>query len=109
MTNTPVSVTDFKSAVSFMTSAVTVITTTDVGRDSGMTASSVTSLSADPPLMVACLRSDIPTARAVDQSGYYVVNILGEDQADLAYQFSRPGPDKFTGVATCRTRVPAQP
>ena len=102
MTNAPVSVTDFKSAVSFMTSGVTVITTTDAARDYGMTASSVTSLSADPPLMVACLRSDIPTARAVDQSGYYVVNILGEDQADLAYQFSRPSQDKFTGVATCR-------
>jgi hypothetical protein len=58
---------------------VRAITTTDVARDYGMTASSVTSLSADPPLMVACLRSDIPTARAVDQSGYYVVNILGED------------------------------
>jgi 4-nitrophenol 2-monooxygenase / 4-nitrocatechol 4-monooxygenase, reductase component len=103
--NTPVSVADFKRAVSFMPSGVTVITTTDVARDYGMTASSVTSLSADPPLMVACLRSDIPTARAVDQSGYYVVNILGEDQADLAYQFSRPGPDKFTGVATCRTEA----
>ena len=35
--NTPVSVTDFKRAVSFMTSAVTVITTTDVDRDYGMT------------------------------------------------------------------------
>jgi flavin reductase (DIM6/NTAB) family NADH-FMN oxidoreductase RutF/DNA-binding GntR family transcriptional regulator len=103
--NTPVSAADFKRAVSFMTSAVTVITTANAGRDYGMTASSVTSLSADPPLMVACLRSDIPTARAVDQSGYYVVNILGEDQADLAYQFSRPGPDKFTGVATYRTEA----
>jgi 4-nitrophenol 2-monooxygenase / 4-nitrocatechol 4-monooxygenase, reductase component len=103
--NTPVSAADFKRAVSFMTSAVTVITTANAGRDYGMTASSVTSLSADPPLMVACLRSDIPTARAVDQAGYYVVNILGEDQADLAYQFSRPGPDKFTGVATYRTEA----
>ena len=105
ITNTPVSAADFKRAVSFMTSAVTVITTANAGRDYGMTASSVTSLSADPPLMVACLRSDIPTARAVDQSGYYVVNILDENQADLAYQFSRPGPDKFTGVATYRTEA----
>jgi len=103
--NTPVSAEDFKRAVSFMTSSVAVITTANAGRDYGMTASSVTSLSADPPLMVACLRSDIPTARAVDQSGYYVVNILGEDQADLAYQFSRPSPDKFTGVATFRTEA----
>ena len=82
ITNTPVSAADFKRAVSFMTSAVTVITTANAGCDYGMTASSVTSLSADPPLMVACLRSDIPTARAVDQSGYYVVNILDENQAE---------------------------
>jgi hypothetical protein len=81
MTNAPVSVTDFKSAVSFMTSGVTVITTTDAARDYGMTASSVTSLSADPPLMVACLRSDIPTARAVDQSGYSWATSSGNAKA----------------------------
>ena len=104
-TNTPVPVADFKRAVGFMTSAVTVVTTTDDGRDYGMTASSVTNLSADPPMMVACLRSDIPTARAVDQSGYYVVNVLDENQTDLAYQFSRPAADKFTGAATHRTEA----
>ena len=37
MTNTPVSATDFKRAVGFMTSGVTVITTTDVAQDYGMT------------------------------------------------------------------------
>jgi DNA-binding GntR family transcriptional regulator/flavin reductase (DIM6/NTAB) family NADH-FMN oxidoreductase RutF len=63
-----------------------------------MTASSVTSLSADPPMMLACINNAVPTADAVSRSGRYVVNILGEHQGELAKQFAIASRDKFRSV-----------
>ncbi|MBM7508036.1 DNA-binding GntR family transcriptional regulator [Nocardioides salarius] len=63
-----------------------------------MTASSVTSLSADPPMMLACINSAVPTCDAVSRSGRYVVNILSEGQGDLAHQFATAARDKYRDV-----------
>jgi flavin reductase (DIM6/NTAB) family NADH-FMN oxidoreductase RutF/DNA-binding GntR family transcriptional regulator len=89
----------FRHVVGHLASGVTVITTdTDEARH-GMTASSVTSLSADPPMMLACINNAVPTADAVTRSGRYAVNVLGDGQGDLARQFATASPDKFRGVA----------
>jgi DNA-binding GntR family transcriptional regulator/flavin reductase (DIM6/NTAB) family NADH-FMN oxidoreductase RutF len=77
---------------------VTVLTTRVDDRDHGMTASSVTSLSMDPPMMLACVNNAVPTAAAIARSGRYTVNVLGQGHGDLAYQFASPRPDKFAGV-----------
>jgi flavin reductase (DIM6/NTAB) family NADH-FMN oxidoreductase RutF/DNA-binding GntR family transcriptional regulator len=89
----------FRHVVGHLPSGVTVITTKVGGRRYGMTASSVTSLSADPPMMLACLNNAVPTADAVSRSGAYVVNILGEHQGELAQQFAVASRDKFRSVA----------
>ena len=65
-----------------------------------MTASAVTSLSMDPPMLLVCINDRNPTAHAVSSSRAFAVNILAESQADLAEQFGRPGDDKFAGVET---------
>ncbi len=64
-----------------------------------MTASSVTSLSMDPPMMLACINNSVPTADAVTASGRYVVNVLGEHQGELARQFATASRDKFRDVS----------
>ena len=89
----------FRHVVGHLPSGVTVVTTKVGGRRFGMTASSVTSLSADPPMMLACINNTVPTADAVARSGAYVVNILGEDQGELAHQFAVASKDKFRSVA----------
>ncbi len=89
----------FRHVVGHLPSGVTVITTKAGGRRYGMTASSVTSLSADPPMMLACINNSVPTADAVARSGRYVVNILGEHQGELAHQFAVASKDKFRSVA----------
>jgi flavin reductase (DIM6/NTAB) family NADH-FMN oxidoreductase RutF/DNA-binding GntR family transcriptional regulator len=81
-------------------SGVTVITTMEGDEPRGTTASAVTSLSLEPPMLVACLNRDSQTARAVVASHRFGVNILSEDQADAATAFARSGGDKFGGVAT---------
>jgi flavin reductase (DIM6/NTAB) family NADH-FMN oxidoreductase RutF len=95
----PVDPHQFRHVVGHLPSGVTVITTKVGGRRYGMTASSVTSLSADPPMMLACINNAVPTADAVSRSGGYVVNILGEDQGELAQQFAVASRDKFRSVA----------
>ncbi|MBL7258565.1 flavin reductase [Paractinoplanes lichenicola] len=89
----------FRHVVGHLASGVTVITTDAGDLRYGMTASSVTSLSADPPMMLACLNNAVPTAEAVTASGRYAVNVLGDGQGELARQFASPSPDKFRGVA----------
>ena len=89
----------FRHVAGHLASGVTVLTTSADGTRYGMTASSVTSLSADPPMMLACINNAVPTSGAVSRSGRYVVNVLSEGQGALAHQFATPGPDKFRSVA----------
>jgi flavin reductase (DIM6/NTAB) family NADH-FMN oxidoreductase RutF/DNA-binding GntR family transcriptional regulator len=92
----------FRHVVGHLASGVTVVTTEAGGKRHGMTASSVTSLSMDPPMMLACINSAVPTADAVTESGRYVVNVLGEHQGELARQFATASRDKFRDVAVRR-------
>ncbi|GIE97452.1 flavin reductase [Paractinoplanes rishiriensis] len=89
----------FRHVVGHLASGVTVITTGTGESRNGMTASSVTSLSADPPMMLACINNAVPTAEAVSKSGRYAVNVLGDGQGELARQFATAAADKFRGVA----------
>ena len=89
----------FRHIVGHLASGVTVITTADGEGRFGMTASSVTSLSADPALMLACLNNAGPTAAAVARSGRYCVNVLGEQNGGLAKRFAAPSENKFHGIA----------
>lgn len=92
----------FRHVVGHLASGVTVITTQTDQAMFGMTVSSVTSLSLDPPMMLACLNKAVPTAGAVSNAAGYVVNVLGQGSEHLAAQFAAPSPDKFVGVAVHR-------
>jgi flavin reductase (DIM6/NTAB) family NADH-FMN oxidoreductase RutF/DNA-binding GntR family transcriptional regulator len=89
----------FRRVVGNLTSGVSVVTTTVGTTRSGMTASSVTSLSLDPPMMLVCINKAVPMSQAVSQAGRFAVNVLAEDGAHLAARFAAPHPDKFDGVA----------
>ena len=94
---------------SFMSGVVVITTSADDGTPHGMTVSAVSSLSLDPPMLLVCLHSASGTQEAVRRSGRFAVNILAEDQGELAGRFAKPGAtDKFDGVAvrTGRTGVP---
>lgn len=66
--------------------------------DFGLTASAVTSLSMEPPTLLVCVNKDTGTNAAIAGSGAFAVNILDENQGDLAMQFAQPHPDKFHGL-----------
>ncbi len=92
----------FREVIGHFMTGVTVITTTEAGRDHGMSASAVSSLSLDPPMLLACLNDRSPTQQAISRSRRFCVNVLAEDQLELALRFARPADDKFAGVATHR-------
>lgn len=88
----------FRSVVGHFASGVSVITTAVDGELFGTTASAVSSLSMDPPMMLMCLNRSSSTHEAVGRAGVFAINILAERQGDLAMHFGKRGPDKFTGV-----------
>jgi len=92
----------FRDVIGRFASGVTVITTRLRGKDYGTTASAVSSLSMDPPMLLICLNRTSETQKAVFEAGWFAVNILRENQADLAYAFARKAPDKFEKLGTNR-------
>jgi flavin reductase (DIM6/NTAB) family NADH-FMN oxidoreductase RutF len=89
----------FRDVIGRFVTGVTVITTTAAGVDHGTTVSAVSSLSLDPPMLLVCLNSTSDTQDAVLRSGVFGVNVLAEDQGEIAYRFATKGADKFDGVA----------
>lgn len=89
---------EFREVISHFASGVTVVTALHDGRPYGTTASAVTSLSLEPPMLLVCMNKQSETGRAVAASRHFGVNILGAGQADLAERFARKGGEKFAGV-----------
>ncbi|WP_170335958.1 flavin reductase family protein [Ruegeria arenilitoris] len=78
----------FISAMRQVASSVTIVTTDGSAGRAGATVSAFTSLSADPPSVLVCLRSDSRIARTVAANGAFSVNVLPEDASHLAQKFS---------------------
>ena len=88
---------EFRDVIGHFASGVTVITALHDGQHKGTTASAVSSLSLDPPMVLICLHRDSSTGKAVLAARSFGVNILGEDQTSEAMSFAGKG-DKFAGV-----------
>lgn len=82
-------------------SGVTVITTRDPvwGRPVGATVSAFASVSMDPPLVTIALNNKSYTRDIIDRVGAFVVNILREDQKQIALRFADSSlVNKFDGI-----------
>src|SRR5438128_11548915 len=88
----------FRQVISHIASGVTVITTRERGTNYGLTASAVTSLTLEPPMLLVCINKNTGTQAAISRTRKFGVNILGQEQGNLAYQFAKPQSDKFQGV-----------
>jgi flavin reductase (DIM6/NTAB) family NADH-FMN oxidoreductase RutF len=100
---------EFRAALSSYATGVTVVTAVGPGGPSGATANAVTSLSLDPPMMLACLDRGSRTLTSVRAQGRFGVNALAAGQADLARRFSakHPEPEKWDSVEWSeRERLP---
>ena len=97
-----VTASDFRNAMRQLTGGVSVITA-GKGRDiSGMTVTSVSSLSVDPPSLIVSLNRESSSWPLVKRYGFFGVNILTSDQIDIAERFTGKGglkgADRFAGA-----------
>jgi 4-nitrophenol 2-monooxygenase / 4-nitrocatechol 4-monooxygenase, reductase component len=100
VTQTALTSDEFRNVMGQFASGVTVVTTVDDDNRFATTASAVSSLSLEPPMLLTCLNSSSATGRAIASRGRFAVNILGEDHSDLAVRFATRNIDKFQGVET---------
>lgn len=92
---------DLRTWMRLWASGVTLVTAQDGRGPHGMTVSSFTSLSLDPPLIMVSLEQGTRTHQMVRQEGRFAVIFLRADQQDLAERFSSGIPDhepRFDGV-----------
>ena len=89
----------FLDGMSRAAASVSVVTTDgDAGRG-GVTVSSMTSVSADPPTMLVCIHHETSTAEQILANQVFCINLLRDDQAALSNVFAGftdpPSGDKF--------------
>jgi len=104
----PLDAAAFRQVIGRFMSGVVVITAAHQGERRGMTVSAVASLSLDPPMIVTCLNAASSTQEMVRRAGAFAVNILAEDQEQLAGLFARPGADPFLDLP-CEPGVTGAP
>lgn len=86
----------FKSAMRQMASTISLVTTSVDGRAHGMIATSIVSVSAEPPSLLVCINRSASMHGPTSHSGRFCVNMLGLDQAELCREFgAREGGDRF--------------
>lgn len=90
-----------RHAMRAWTSGVTVVTAAHDGERHGMTVSSFTSVSLEPPLVIISLHTESRTHRLVHAAGAFAVNILFADQGALSERFAGRASeeeDRFAGL-----------
>lgn len=92
----------YRDVIGRFASGVTVVTTTAGGVDLGTTVSAVTSLSLEPPMLIACLNTESATGQGILAAGRFAVSILAEGQHEIAGAFATKAPDKFAGGVALR-------
>lgn len=103
---------EFRRACGRFANGVTVATVLDAGgAPHGLTVSSFTSVSLDPPLVLICLGHAVTVIHAFRASKYFGINVLSEEQQDLSERFARKGEDRFEGLSwySGSTGVPLLP
>jgi flavin reductase (DIM6/NTAB) family NADH-FMN oxidoreductase RutF len=103
---------EFRRACGRFATGVAIATVLDGrGTPHGLTVSSFTSASLDPPLILICLGHRVSAIDAFRASAHFGINVLAGDQRDLAERFARKTQDRFDGLKWRRgkTGVPLLP
>lgn len=94
-----VSVNDFRAGMRQMTAAVNVVTSVLRGERSGMTATAVMSVTAEPPLLAVAVNRTNTSYRIIKEAGIFAVNVLPLDHIVTAKLFGSAGrgDERFLG------------
>jgi flavin reductase (DIM6/NTAB) family NADH-FMN oxidoreductase RutF len=93
----------FRRACSKFPTGVTVTTgVRDDGMPYGLTVSSFTSVSLDPPLVLICIDHRSRIIPHLISGQFFGVNVLNEDQQELSARFARHSSEQFSDVSWYR-------
>ena len=91
----------FRSGMRALASGVSLVTQANGDDMTGMTATSVTSLAADPPMLIVCINRTASLYPTLAPGVVFGVNVLSADQQDIADRFAgrtgAKGRDRFAG------------
>ncbi len=95
----------FRETMAHWASGVTIVTAMEDGRRVGITASSLASVSLNPPRILVCVNKRLYTHGAIEAGGVFAVNILEKNQVEWGMRFAGLVPemeDRFAGIETKR-------
>jgi flavin reductase (DIM6/NTAB) family NADH-FMN oxidoreductase RutF len=96
----------FRSIFTCMPAGVAVVAA--MGSDGvprGLTSTAVCPVSAEPPMLLACVGKGSRTLPAIVQSRGFTVNFLAAESRELSQRFAGLRPDKFEGVPWLPSRM----
>jgi|SRR6185437_14305165 flavin reductase (DIM6/NTAB) family NADH-FMN oxidoreductase RutF len=82
---------EFRDAMRHLVGGVAVLTVGQGADITGMTVTSVSSLSVDPPSLIVSINRAASSWPILKQYGYFGVNILSADQVEIAERFAGKG------------------
>lgn len=92
---------DYRQAMALAVNGVCIVTTEGRAGRFGITVSSLASVSADPALLLVCVRRSSPAHRALLENRVFCVNLLGTVHRELAESFAnRSSPDRAQQFVT---------
>lgn len=91
---------EFKAIMSAFPTGVAIVTTLEPdGTPRGLTTNAVTSVSAEPPILLVCVDRDSRTLPALLHTKRFVVNFMRDDHEEICRRFASKADDKFADVA----------
>ena len=90
---------EFRRTCGRFATGVAIATVLDAqGQPHGLTVSSFTSVSLDPPLVLICLGQAVTVIDFFRAARHFGINVLTESQRDISDRFARKGEDRFNGT-----------
>lgn len=97
---------EWRAAMGYFPSGVTIVTTWEQDAPVGATVSSFCSVSLEPPLLLVCLDRANPARGPIERSEVFGVNILNEEHR-ISRCGSRKIPTRIASAETLGAREPA--
>jgi flavin reductase len=102
----PISSDDFRNGMRRLAGGVCILTSEHNGQPAGLTATAVTSLSVDPPRLLACVNKKASAYPVIEQSKTLCVNVLTAEEVSFARRFAGmvpgvAGADRFAEGLWC--------
>jgi 3-hydroxy-9,10-secoandrosta-1,3,5(10)-triene-9,17-dione monooxygenase reductase component len=88
----------FRDVLGLFASGVTVVTSVSDGEPVGMTCQSFSSVSLEPPMVMFCPAKTSRAWPLMQRAGFFCVNILAADQAEVSNAMATKGSDKYDGI-----------